>query len=84
MAKIFKPIVENNNIEALIQALTEQKENIKDAFCAVRFKDGTLWISEQDVPFETLCTISKKLDLIIDYRQQDLEIEIEEDEEVEE
>lgn len=82
MGDLVKIIRENNNVDAVIQTLNESKNNIKDIFCAIRFNDGGLMLLDANVPFETLCTISKKLDLIIDYRQQE-DDEIDEDEELE-
>ncbi len=80
MGHTFKIVRDNNNVEALVKAFTESKEHIKDVFCGIRFNDGNLLIIDQGIPFETLCVISKKLDLLIDYRQQDEEPEYEEDE----
>ncbi len=80
MGDLIKIHRENNNVDALIRTLSESKGSIKDVFCAIRFNDGSLLIIEEDTPFETLCTISKKLDLIIDLRQlEDEEEEYEDD-----
>lgn len=70
MAKTFKIVNDNTNISELIEALTSEKENIKDVFCAIRFTNGDLLLLDSGVPFETLCTISKKLDYLIHVLQE--------------
>lgn len=82
MSETFKIVRENNIVDELSALFLESKDNIKDVFCAIRFRDGKLYIVEEDVPFETLCVISKKLDLLIDYRQQEEEFEFEDDDDL--
>ena len=66
MSETYQILREDPTVDAFIEFFTKSKLNIKDIFCAIRFRDGTLEIIDNQVPFETLCTISKRLDLIID------------------
>lgn len=83
MAQTYKIIRENNNVQTILTTLNDQEENIKDLFCAIRFANGDLMIFDGNTPFETLCTISKKLDLLIDCMQQESLEDYEEDTETE-
>lgn len=80
MGDLIKIERNNSTVDAVIKVLNDNNLNIKDIFCALRLNNGQLLVFDADVPFETLCTISKKLDLIIDFRQQEEDEELEEDE----
>ncbi len=68
---VYKILRDTKKLDELILKLSENKDNIKDLVIGVRYIDGNIDLWHDSVAIETLCTISKLLDLEIDGLLQD-------------
>lgn len=84
MAIVYKIQKNNAEIKEVIKWLQDNVHEIKDFMFGVRFTNGNITLDCEEVPLETLCTLSKMLDLRIDEviqgPDEDEDDELEEDE----
>lgn len=66
MGIIYKIQRDNKKLEDLIKWLEANKSEVKDFLFGVRFCNGNMELHCDEVPLETMCTISKMLDVRID------------------
>lgn len=80
MGQIFKIERENNQLHELLISLDQNKSDIKDIICILRFRNGDMTLLDSS-SFETKCSGSKMLDFMIN---EELSPGYESDEEYEE
>jgi len=65
VSETFKILRDSETVENFIKYLNDNKNDIKDIVCFIRNREGKLQSYLEDVPFETLCVISKLIDFEI-------------------